>query len=169
MITNKRVLVLDCNYQPLQFSNIKRIINLLLNSKVDVIHEYDDIEIRAMSLSIKAPSVVRLKKYINRKYPEVTLSKRNIHIRDRYICQYCGSKIKELTVDHIVPKIKGGSFTWENLVSCCKKCNNKKDSKTLEESGMILLKKPKKPTHYLFLKAMEFELTIWGDYFPRDQ
>jgi 5-methylcytosine-specific restriction endonuclease McrA len=71
--------------------------------------------------------------------------------RDGYRCQYCGTKTHELTIDHIIPKSRGGSDSWENLVSACKVCNNKKGNQTPEEAKMVLINAPRRPHHILFI------------------
>jgi len=103
-------------------------------------------EIKGGNLRIPVPSVIRLRYYIKPIFREAYPTKRNIFIRDRFRCQYCGST-KDLTVDHIIPKVRGGKDTWTNLVCACKKCNNQKGNRTPEEAGMRLLSKPRKPSY----------------------
>ena len=82
----------------------------------------------------------------------VNWSKKNIHLRDNYVCQYCGKELtdKTATVDHIVPKVKGGKSTWVNTVTSCFSCNNRKANLSLEKSGLRLKKKPQKPSIAFF-------------------
>jgi 5-methylcytosine-specific restriction endonuclease McrA len=84
-------------------------------------------------------------------YKKIILSRKNILRRDNHKCQYCGSTVN-LTVDHIIPKSKGGEDTWENLVTACIRCNNRKGDRTPEESKMCLISRPKKPSHITFIK-----------------
>ncbi len=97
------------------------------------------------------PSVIRLARYIKIPFKKIELSRRNILKRDGYRCQYCGVKSHELTIDHIIPKSRGGNDSWDNLVSACKECNNKKADRTPEEAGISLFKKPRRPHHILFI------------------
>ena len=108
------VLVLNTAYEAVSLTSIKRAINLLLKEKAESLINKNR-EIRGGNLRISVPSVIRLKYYIKPIFREAYPTKRNIFIRDRFRCQYCGS-IKDLTVDHIIPKVRGGKDTWTNLV-----------------------------------------------------
>jgi 5-methylcytosine-specific restriction endonuclease McrA len=98
------------------------------------------------------PSVIRLSSYIRVPFKKIELSRKNILRRDEFRCQYCGAKGPDLTIDHIIPKARGGTDTWDNLVSACKKCNNKKGNRTPEEAGMTLHTKVNKPHHIFFIR-----------------
>ncbi len=105
---------------------------------------------RSVSTEIRVPAVIRLKKYVKILYEHLTYvsySKRNVHLRDRYLCQYCGIKpeTRRLTIDHIIPETKGGLTTWSNTVSCCATCNSIKDNRTPQEADMKLIRIPGKP------------------------
>ena len=111
--------------------------------------EYDQ-EVHSVSLTMKMPAVIRLRKFIHIVYERiayVSYTKRNVHLRDNFTCQYCGVKMpqKELTIDHIIPEAKGGPTNWENCVSACSDCNYKKDDKTPQEAGMVLIRAARKP------------------------
>ncbi len=108
--------------------------------------------IRSVSQKIPQPSVIKLSNYIKIPFKNIELSRKNILRRDDHRCQYCGKKSVELTIDHIIPKSRGGVDTWENLVTACVKCNNRKGNRTPDEANMQLLTKPRKPNHILFLK-----------------
>jgi len=115
-----------------------------------IVEEHYDEEVHSVSLTMKKPAVIRLRKLIRIVYERiafVSYSKRNVHLRDNFTCQYCGVRKpqKELTVDHVVPEAKGGPTTWENCVSACTDCNYKKDDKTPQEAGMKLLRVPHRP------------------------
>ena len=145
---NKKVLILNQSYQPLMTLGAKRAIILSFTEKVEVLERYND-EIRSINLSIFMPSVIRLKDYVRFNNKKIPLNRKNLLKRDNHICQYCSSKSKLLTIDHIVPKDKGGRDSWENLVAACVPCNTKKGNKLLKDINMILLKKPKAPS-FLF-------------------
>ncbi len=144
-----RVLLLNQTYEPLNIVSLRRAIKLLVSLKAETVYTYEDEGlIRSEKLAIPYPSVIRMKYYVKVRYREPPLSKRNIMLRDNYTCQYCGTRKPPLTVDHVVPKSRGGKTTWNNLVCACVKCNNRKGDMTPEEAGMKLLSKPRKPTYF---------------------
>ena len=145
---NKKVLILNQSYQPLMTLGAKRAIVLSFTEKVEVLERYND-EIRSINLSIFMPSVIRLKDYVRFNNKKIPLNRKNVLKRDNHICQYCSFKSNLLTIDHIVPKDKGGRDSWENLVAACVPCNTKKGNKLLKDINMVLLKKPKAPS-FLF-------------------
>lgn len=106
---------------------------------------------RTIPRSYKCPSIVRLSVYVRVPFKKIILSRKNILRRDNHKCQYCGSSIN-LTIDHIIPKSRGGDDSWENLVTACVRCNNKKGDRTPEEANMKLRTIPKKPSHITFIK-----------------
>lgn len=148
---NRRVLVLNNDYSPLTVCSVQRAIILLFLEKAEMISDSLDHTIRTVSKTYPMPAVVRLKRYINLPYRGVVLTRHNIFKRDNFQCQYCGTT-KELTLDHLVPKAKGGRSTWNNLVTACKRCNAKKGNYSLEESGLKIKTKPFKPNYVLFLR-----------------
>ena len=143
----EQVLLLNISYEPLKVINWKKAITMLFLGKVEVIEEYSR-EIHSVSFAIKLPSVVRLLKMVKRNKSPVKFSRQNIYARDRYKCQYCGNRhySEDLTYDHIVPKSYGGKTIWENIVTCCMKCNRKKGGRTPNEASMKLIRKPTRPT-----------------------
>lgn len=96
---------------------------------------------------VKAPKLIRLLYYNRMPKTDVKLTRRNILIRDGFLCQYCNKKLnmKNATMDHVIPRSKGGQTSWQNIVACCSSCNVKKGHKTLEEAKIKLFKKPRKP------------------------
>jgi 5-methylcytosine-specific restriction endonuclease McrA len=125
----------------------QRAIVLLFLGKVEVIEEYED-ELVAPSITVRTPAVVRLTKGSVSKKNKVRFSRVNVFTRDWFRCQYCGARgeMDELNYDHVVPRVRGGKTTWENIVTSCYDCNARKGSRTLDEAGMKLLRKPFKPT-----------------------
>ncbi len=142
---NKKVLLLNQSYQPLMTVGAKRAIILSFTDKVEVLERYVD-QVHSVSLSIFVPSVLRLKDYVKFNQKRIPLSRKNILKRDGHICQYCHSKSHLMTVDHIIPKDKGGGDSWGNLVAACIPCNTKKGNKLLKDINMELSKKPKPPS-----------------------
>lgn len=140
-------LVLNADYRPLSYYPLslwpwQDAIKAAYMDRVDILAEYDK-EIRSPSLSLKIPSVVVLKDYVQPQ-KRVAFTRFNLFLRDEFCCQYCGAK-GELTFDHVVPRAAGGITSWENVVAACSKCNLKKGSKSLRRSGMSLQKPPRQP------------------------
>jgi 5-methylcytosine-specific restriction endonuclease McrA len=138
------VLVLNSNYEPLNVCNIRRAIVLVLSGKAEVLEAYD-LTIASASDYFDVPSVIRLGYMIKRPYPRVKLCRREVFIRDGYTCQYCGEQTRDLTLDHVIPRSRGGPHTWENLVSACRQCNHRKGGKTLAEARLKLHSDPREP------------------------
>ena len=138
------VLLLNSDYEPLNVCNVRRAFRLLFGEKAELI-EYDHHEIRTASEIFRAPSVIRLQYHIKRPRPRVRLTRREIFARDRYTCQYCGRETHDLTLDHVVPRHRGGGHTWENLVAACKACNHRKGGKLPDEAHMRPLRQPFEP------------------------
>jgi 5-methylcytosine-specific restriction endonuclease McrA len=143
------VLVLNQNYEPLNVTNLPRAFRLVFGAKAEVV-EYDHQVIRTPRTEYRAPSVIRLQHHVRRPRPRVKLSRREIFVRDGYTCQYCGKQSHDLTLDHIVPRHRGGGHTWENLVTACKACNHRKGGKTLEEARLRLPRAPFEPRSDLY-------------------
>ncbi len=146
-----KVLVLNYTYEPLHFCNVKRAVIMILQGKAETVEESGRV-IRSPSLLLPLPAVIRLVTYIKRSYGKgVAFSKKNVFRRDNFTCQYCGSRGVDLTIDHIIPRSKGGKTCWENVVVACKKCNLRKGNRSLEETDLQLLRRPKRP-HFLFFQ-----------------
>jgi len=138
------VLLLNANYEPLNVCDIRRAFRLVYREKAEVI-EYNHHEIRSVSMVFRAPSVIRLQYIVKRPRPRVKLARREIFQRDRHTCQFCGKETHDLTLDHVVPRHRGGLHTWENLVAACKHCNHRKGGKLLDEARMRLMRAPYEP------------------------
>ena len=141
-------LLLNASYEPLRVVNWQRAINLLWLGKVEVLEVYDR-DIQSVSITLKLPAVMRLLRLVRLKdsHRAVKFSRINIFTRDGYVCQYCNKKhrTEDLTFDHIIPIARGGKKTWENIVTACWRCNNRKSGRMPEEAGMRLVRKPMKP------------------------
>ena len=160
---NKKVLLLNQSYEPLMITNVKRAIILIMNKKVDLVEKYNDY-IYTINSSLVAPSVIKLKYYI-RFRKTIAPNRKNILKRDNYMCQYCMRVNVSLTIDHVIPKDKGGSEKWENLVAACSDCNSKKSNKLLKQTNMKLYKKPMKPSHLFYFQKHAYEYqTSWKPY-----
>jgi 5-methylcytosine-specific restriction endonuclease McrA len=150
-----RVLVLNATYEPIHICNVRRAVVMIFKG-IAVMQEPSRAVLRSVNLSLTAPSVIRLVHFIHIPYRKKLASKNNILIRDRYLCQYCGKPLKshEITLDHIVPKSRGGESNWENLAACCPLCNVRKGSKLPEEAGLTLIKDPRKGSAYHFIHLL---------------
>jgi 5-methylcytosine-specific restriction endonuclease McrA len=147
---NTTVLVLNSSYEPIHLTNWKRAIILLLKQKAQIL---SDRVIRLLSY-VKIP----LSKILSH-----SPSRSLIYQRDGHKCQYCGST-RDLTIDHVMPKSKGGGNTWDNLVAACHTCNTKKGDKLLEHTGMKLAKKPKAPYSKMQFMLTNTNISEWAEY-----
>lgn len=172
---SQEVLVLNSDYEPLNVCNLRRAIVLVYLGKADVLHTRTATEgtvafTAAEGQMIHAPSVVKLRSHVRRPLPELKLSRRSVFARDNYTCQYCGSTGKDLTIDHVVPKRHGGGMQWENLVTCCRRCNTKKGDKSPEKVGMKLARPPRRPRYTPYIALNKYvagtKHDIWRDYLP---
>lgn len=146
----KTILVLNASYEPINFTNWRRAVVLLLKEK-------------AQRLSAR---VIRLLNYVNlplKKIMNHKPSRNLIYKRDNHTCQYCGSK-KSLTIDHVIPRSKGGEDTWENMVVACAPCNTKKGHTLLEQTGMKLIKTPKAPLNKIIFDIDSSNVLEWKEY-----
>jgi 5-methylcytosine-specific restriction endonuclease McrA len=157
-----RVLLLNASFQPLTTIPVKRAVRLVLDEKAEIVHEGKGL-IRSMKMAIPRPSVIRLLRFVvvpyNRK---ITLNRRALIARDLGICQYCGKEGD--TIDHIFPRSKGGTHTWDNIVLACRACNYKKGSKTLEQLGWKLLKQPHEPVQKAWIILAISSRKEWKEY-----
>ena len=142
---SSRVLVLDQGYQPHRVVSWQRAVTMLFRGVCEVIEEYDE-DLRSVTFVMKVPAVIRLLRKVGRKRA-VKFSRMNVLLRDNWKCQYCGQAMptRKLNYDHVTPRRLGGKTTWENIVTSCIPCNDKKGGRTPEQAHMHLLKKPVKP------------------------
>lgn len=146
----RRVLVLNASYEPLNVCSGRRALVLLLKHKAEVI-ELSDRAFRSERAQFQVPNVIRLHDYVS--VPRGTsrrLSRRAVFARDRFRCQYCGADSR-LTVDHVIPRSKGGAHTWDNVVTSCAPCNLKKGDKTPSGAHMQLSRAPRPPAPASFI------------------
>ncbi|TFV94435.1 HNH endonuclease [Algoriphagus kandeliae] len=146
----KRVLVLNLDHSPVAVVSVQKAIVLTLLEKATILSVYELLQIRTISRNFEYPAVIRLNQYKNIPYRGVLLNRANLFRRDNGECQYCGSN-RHLTIDHVLPRSKGGKTSWTNLVTACNRCNVNKGDKTPEEAGMPLKITPFKPTLSYFL------------------
>ena len=147
------VLVLNQDYQPISICSVQRSVKLVFLEKAELLHDDPDKVIRTVDDEFSYPSVIRLRRYIRLPYAKIVLSRRNVMKRDRYTCQYCGTK-SDLTLDHVMPRSRGGEDSWENLVTACNHCNVKKGNRTPDEAKMPLKLEPYRPVHITFFQNL---------------
>ena len=138
------VLVLNQNYEPLNICQVRRAVVLVFYGKAEVI-ENGRGSLHSISSIFDIPAVIRLVYLIKRPRRQRKMTKMEVFNRDKYICQYCGMHKKELTIDHVIPRRRGGEHNWENVVCACIPCNRRKAGHTPSEAGMPLLCQPKLP------------------------
>jgi hypothetical protein len=153
------VLVLNSDYSPIIVMNTRRAFNLIYKNRAEVIIA-DTEPINAGENNFVRPSVIRLFRYVTLPYKKAILSRFNIYRRDNFKCLYCGSK-ENLTLDHVIPRSKGGTNNWNNLATCCNRCNVLKGDKSLEETNMKLSHKPFTPNYLFFIKKMKNIIDEW--------
>jgi 5-methylcytosine-specific restriction endonuclease McrA len=167
----EQTLVLNASYEPINVVPWKRAISLLFQGKVEVLAEYDR-EIHSITFTVRMPSVLRFLHLVRmrRRFQQAKFSRANIYSRDRHTCQYCGHRCstEDLTFDHVIPVVKGGGKTWENIVTCCFECNHRKGGRTPEEAGMHLIRQPKAPDSFHRMIQIKIGLNTapesWRDY-----
>ena len=164
--TSTKTLKLDSSYRPLEIVDSIEALVLCLIGKAYAIENYKK-EIRSVSESFKLPAVIVLTRYVKFHFHTMTANRANVIWRDQNTCQYCSKEeeSKVLTIDHVLPRSKGGKNTWENLVTACKKCNQKKGNKTPKEANMKLLREPKRPKSNILRAINNKQISdLWKNY-----
>src|SRR3954470_889368 len=148
----QQVLVLNASYEPLNVTTVRRAHVLVFKGKAKVIEELSQ-HLHSATDTFAWPHVIRLVTYV--RVPRAVqrkISRRALFARDGWKCVYCGNANGRLTLDHVVPRSRGGESVWENVVTSCATCNHKKGNRSLEESGLHLRTLPRPPTPVLFIK-----------------
>ncbi len=196
-VLNTSVLVLNRHYMAVRVVTARRAFVLLYREVAEVIDiedgqftNYDfeswcelgqmrrlydgnhqDDWIRAVNFDIQLPRIVRLTRFDRHHTSSVRLNRRNLFARDGHCCQYCGQSLppNQLSLDHVVPRSKGGPTTWENVVASCVRCNTKKGGRTPQEARMVLINRPKKPAHNptLTMKLDNPKFASWKTFLPK--
>ena len=178
------MLVLNRSYQPVRITTARHAFVMLYGDRAEALdssyeaHDFaswrelrpaaGELAVRTPSGAIKIPRLVLLRDYNRVPRTPLRLSRRNIFLRDEYRCQYCGST-HELTIDHVIPRSRGGESSWTNLVSCCRSCNLSKGRKTPEEAGMPLRRPPIRPTWTVVVQLTGIRETLpdWEPFLRR--
>jgi hypothetical protein len=155
------VLVLNADYSPLNITSLQRGFVLVDKGKAEIIKSGEKDIITTIGNFVR-PVIIRLLNFIRYRPKNIKVNRRRIFKRDKSTCQYCGSK-KHLTIDHVIPRSRGGGNTWTNLVTCCSGCNVYKGNKTPKEAGMKLINRPYEPSIFSSVFYEEAE-NIWNDF-----
>ena len=155
------VLVLNADYSPLNITSLQRGFVLVDKGKAEVLKKGEKDIITTIGNFVR-PVIIRLLNYIRFRPKNLKVSRKRIFKRDKNTCQYCGSK-KHLTIDHVIPRSRGGGNTWNNLVACCSGCNVYKGNRTPKEAGMRLKNRPYEPSVFSSVLYDEAE-DIWNEF-----
>jgi 5-methylcytosine-specific restriction endonuclease McrA len=182
-LLDQPTLVLNRNWQPVSVSTVSRSLVLVYSGQARVVDPQsyqlydwedwsqlaprpDEPAVRTCTLRLRVPEVVTLAHFEGAPVQKVAFSRRNLFKRDHYTCQYCGVQpgSEELTIDHVVPRSRGGQSTWENCVLACVACNKRKADRILERSGLKLLHKPKRPKWKPLYAGHDVRLASWDQF-----
>lgn len=166
---NYPVLVLNQSYEALTVCRARRAVVLIFQGKAEMLENGIGF-IHSISETIPLPSVIRLARLIKRPRRKRKLTRFEIFNRDRYTCQYCGQQARQLTLDHVLPRYRGGQHTWENVASACVACNRRKAGRTPQEAHMKLIRLPSPPSGSPLFSVPYHYLQIqneWRKYLPQ--
>ena len=163
----ERVLVLNASYEPLNVCSLRRAHVLVWKGRAEIL-EANDRPLRSATTTFARPHVIRLVTYV--RVPRAVtrrISRRVLFARDGWQCAYCGTGSNRLTLDHVVPRSRGGTSVWENVVASCAPCNHRKGDRLLEETSMSLRTVPRPPTPVLFIRLTADHIPdAWRQYLP---
>ena len=147
------VLVLNATFEPINVCTVRRAVVLVLKQKAELVEE-GAWALRSERATVSRPAVIRLMSYVHvpRDAHRRKITRRAVFARDGWTCQYCGSRTN-LTVDHVIPRSKGGLSSWENIVASCAPCNRRKGDSLPRQAGMQLLKQPRRPSAHVFIQV----------------
>jgi len=148
----RQVLLLNSSYEPLNICSWKRAVVLVLKGKAETVERNGKMLHTGEGAETPLPLVIRLLYYVKIPHKDIPLTRRNIMHRDKYSCQYCGKK-SELTIDHVLPRSRGGKDTWDNVVAACLRCNISKSNRTPKEADMPLRNKPCRPSYFIHFEV----------------
>jgi len=160
------VLVLNASYEPINVCTVRRAAVLILKNRAEVL-EKGDWALHAEHLTLPRPVVIRLLTYVRipRDAHRRKITRRAVFARDRWTCQYCGHERGNLTVDHVIPRSKGGDSTWENIVTCCAPCNRRKGDRLPRQANMVPTRRPKAPNPTIFIHVATSSIpAAWEQY-----
>ena len=145
-----QVLVLNASYEPLNITSWRRATVMMLKGKAEGLEHDPHICLRD---DFHVPTVIRLRQFVHVPFRQLALTRRNLFQRDHHCCQYCGSRGGQLSIDHVLPRSRGGADIWENVTTACLRCNVRKGNRTPQEANMPLRRKPHRPAGHLSFEA----------------
>lgn len=146
-----KVLILNQDFSAIAVCTVQKAFLLVYLDKAEAVSNANGAFLHSVSSAFPVPSVIRLQRYVRVPYYGIALSRHNVMRRDNYSCQYCGA-VRNLTLDHLLPRSRGGATNWQNLITACSRCNARKGNRTPEEAGLKLLSKPGRPSLLSFLQ-----------------
>jgi len=164
--TNGRVLVLNASYEPINVCTVRRATVLLLKQRAELV-ERSEWSLHAENVTLPRPVVIRLSTYVRipRDAHRRKITRRAVFARDRWTCQYCGVERGTLTVDHVIPRSKGGGSSWDNIVACCAPCNRRKGDRLPAHADMHPNTKPRAPSATIFVHVATPRIpSAWEQY-----
>ncbi|HEX5983043.1 MAG TPA: HNH endonuclease [Solirubrobacterales bacterium] len=165
-----RVLVLNATYEPINVCTLRRAAVLLLKEKAELLEQRDGAALHSEHMTMERPDVIRLVNYVRipREAHRRKITRRAVLARDAWTCQYCGSTKAGLTVDHVIPRSRGGQSVWENIVAACPPCNRRKGNRLPREIEMHPAKTPKAPPPTVFIQVASPKIPpAWQQYLPQ--
>jgi len=169
MEPDQSVLLLNSTYEPLTVINPRRALKLLFSKKAHSVEE-SQYFISTVRSRIRMPSVIQVAYFVKKPFSRPKFSKKSVFIRDNYRCQYCGAHSAKPTIDHIIPRCKGGRNDWTNTVTACHGCNNKKGDRPLKEADMKLVRQPGEPQFMVYSAIITpARIKKWEKYFRKPQ
>ncbi|HET7416713.1 MAG TPA: HNH endonuclease [Solirubrobacterales bacterium] len=164
-----RVLVLNATYEPINVCTLRRAAVLLLKEKAELLERREGAELHSERMTMERPDVIRLTNYVRipREAHRRKITRRAVLARDSWTCQYCGSTKSGLTVDHVIPRSRGGLSVWENIVAACPPCNRRKGNRLPREIEMHPATVPKAPPPTVFIQVASPKIpSAWEQYLP---
>jgi 5-methylcytosine-specific restriction endonuclease McrA len=161
-----RVLVLNASYEPINVCTIRRATVLVLKDRAEVLEKGEG-ALHSERLELERPCVIRLVRYVRipRDVHRRKITRKAVLARDSYTCQYCGREASGLTVDHVIPRSRGGQSVWENIVASCAPCNRKKGNRMPREAQMLPANRPRPPGPTVFIRIAAPRVPVaWEPY-----
>jgi 5-methylcytosine-specific restriction endonuclease McrA len=160
------VLVLNATFEPINVCTMRRAAVLVLKARAEIVERHDR-DLHSESLTMPRPVVIRLTTYVHvpRDAHRRKITRRAVFARDRWTCQYCGGVRGTLTLDHVIPRSRGGPSTWDNIVTCCAPCNRRKGDRLPKVAGMHPLNEPRAPSPHIFVHVASTSIhPAWEQY-----
>ncbi len=152
LVGTSRALVLNATFEPLGIVSSRRALLLVVGSKAELVHATGRV-FHSERVAAPEPSVVRLARYVRVPHDRtVAVNRRTVFARDGHRCQYCGGQAE--SIDHVLPRSRGGTHSWDNVVACCRRCNTHKEDRLPHEAGLVLHSAPAPPRHRILLLAV---------------